>query len=83
MKAKLAASDCDKQIKLIKQLIESEWIVVESVSLRGCTLNSTPWMLRLRKLMYDRVMTNDYFLGGACALSAMMLSHLRLCNDLW
>ena len=49
MKAKLAASDCDKQIKLMKQLIESEWIVVESVSLRGCTLNSTPWMLRTKE----------------------------------
>ena len=43
MKAKLAASDCDKQIKLMKQLIASELIVMGSVSSRGRTLNSTPW----------------------------------------
>ena len=34
MKAKLAASDCDKQMLLMRQLIDSEWVLVHSVSLK-------------------------------------------------
>ena len=33
--------------------------------------------------MNDRGMTNDNLLEGASSLEAVMLSHSRLCNDLW
>jgi hypothetical protein len=42
MKAKLAASSPEKQVRLMRQLVESEWVAVNSVSLLPTVVRYTP-----------------------------------------